>query len=126
MLFLRLAVPKVTLRSTAIDCRTLRPLPSSGTDATVQELAEALRGELRSTYALEQSAITEYIEVECQRLRLRLMRDQIEGSYALGHVWRLLSNSMMQESTARWKVKMIRNDLPSWVVNLFSLHGCFS
>lgn len=119
-------MPKVTLRSTAIDCRTLRPLPSSGTDATVQELAEALRGELRSTYALEQSAITEYIEVECQRLRLRLMRDQIEGSYALGHVWRLLSNSMMQESTARWKVKMIRNDLPSWVVNLFSLHGCFS
>ena len=91
-------MPFLTPLSTAIDRRALKPLPASGIDATVETFAEALRGEMRSTSAIEQSAITEYIDVECQRLRLRLMRDQIERSYALGHIWRLLTNAMMQES----------------------------
>lgn len=90
-------MPNITTRGTAVERRPLKPLPSSSIDVAVEKHAEALRGELRPTSAIEQSAITEYIEVECQRLRLRLMRDQIERTYALGHIWSLLSNAMIRE-----------------------------
>lgn len=99
-------MPKITPRSTTltvssptVDRRALPPLPASRIEASVQDLAEALRRELTSRSAIEQSAIEDYIEVECQRRRLRLMRDQIERSTALGQIWRLLSNALMQERT---------------------------
>jgi len=99
-------LPKIIHRSTnitapspAVDSRALPPLPSSRIEAAVLELAEALRRELISHSAIEQCAVEEYIEVECQRRRLRLMRDQIERISALGQLWRLLSNAMIQEKT---------------------------
>lgn len=99
-------MPKIIHRSTnitapspAVDCRALPPLPSSRIEAAVLELAEALRRELISHSTIEQCAVDEYIEVECQRRRLRLMRDQIERTSALGQLWRLLSNAMIQERT---------------------------
>lgn len=92
-------MPKIITRPTTMDCRALPPLPSSRIEASVQDLAEALRRELPARSAIEQSAIEDFIEVECQRRRLRLMRDQIERSTAMGQVWQLLSNAMMQERT---------------------------
>ena len=90
---------KIVPHPATTDRRALPPLPSSRIEASVRELAEALRRELPARSAIEQSAIEEYIEVECQRRRLRLMRDQIERSTALGQVWRQLSNAMMQART---------------------------
>ena len=72
-------------------------LPNSWIQTSVQNLAEALRQELVPQTALERSAIDEYIQVECQRHRLRLVRDQIERNFAVGHVWNLVSRAMIQE-----------------------------
>ncbi len=81
---------KITPRVSAIQSLTLKPLPASRIEAAVEELAEALRLELKPCSAIERAAIEEFIHLECQRRRLRLIRDQIERNYALGQVWKML------------------------------------
>lgn len=73
-------------------------LPNSVIQTSVQNLAESLRQELVPRTAIERAAIEIFIQVECQRHRLRLMRDQIERTYAVGHVWALLARAMIQQS----------------------------
>lgn len=73
-------------------------LPNSVIQTSVQNLAESLRQELVPRTAIERAAIEDFIQVECQRHRLRLMRDQIERTYAVGHVWALLARAMIQQS----------------------------
>jgi hypothetical protein len=82
------------------DCRSIdqlkHQLTRSSIDAKVQELSDALRRELVPTSAIERTAIEDYIHVECQRERLRHVRNQIERSFAMGHIWTLLSRAIVQ------------------------------
>ncbi len=73
-------------------------LPNSGIQASVQNLAEALRQELVAKTAIERVAIEDYIQIECQRHSLRLIRDLIERYHAQVQVWALLTREMIQQS----------------------------
>lgn len=81
-----------------LDRHATPSLPNSLIHTSVQNLAESLRQELVPRTAIERAAIEDFIQVECQRHRLRLMRDQIERTYAVGHVWALLARAMIQQS----------------------------
>lgn len=80
------------------DCRSVSQLNQKPTrssiDAKVQELSDALRRELVPTSVIERAAIEDYIHVECQRERLRNVRNQIERSFAMGHIWTLLARAI--------------------------------
>ncbi|WP_434616909.1 hypothetical protein [Tabrizicola sp. M-4] len=71
------------------------------TQKVIQDFAEALRQEMVPGSALERAAIAEYIDVECQRLKLRLVRDQAERAFAAGHLWTLLCRAMLQQHDAK-------------------------
>jgi hypothetical protein len=87
--------PTETARSDRSSGLSLR---NSAIRASVQDLAESLRQELIPKTALEKTAIEDYIQVECQRHSLRMIRDQLEHTYALGHIWTLLSRAMIAEA----------------------------
>jgi hypothetical protein len=95
-------LPKNILQTTPspsfVNRHSVLTLPNSAIHTSVQNLAESLRQELVPKTAIERAAIEDFIQVECQRHRLRLMRDQIERTYAAGHVWTLLARAMIQQN----------------------------
>ncbi|MEY4890183.1 MAG: hypothetical protein RIQ75_1313 [Pseudomonadota bacterium] len=95
-------MPKNILQTTSspsfVNPHSVLTLPNSAIHTSVQNLAESLRQELVPKTAIERAAIEDFIQVECQRHRLRLMRDQIERTYAAGHVWTLLARAMIQQN----------------------------
>lgn len=73
----------------------------SNIETKVQELSDALRRELVPTSAIERTAIEDYIHVECQRERLRNVRNQIERIFAMSHIWTLLARAIMQRNCSK-------------------------
>lgn len=77
----------------------LRPA-TSAIQTAVENFAKALQAELPSGSAVERAAIADYIDIECQRYRLRLIREQIERAYGLSHIWLLLCRAMLEAAGA--------------------------
>lgn len=66
----------------------------------VEALKQALRDELRVETALEKSIADDLVDIECQRLMMRMVRERIQFNAAKAQLYETLSRRMILEAGA--------------------------